>query len=135
VILPPLVFPGAGKPYWKGKAQYSWPPCANYFISDAFDIEKHYLWFYKTSHLIEEVNRTEPSPLVSVPWWGYRQGKYQDSFTRPISLCDFVAFSQPINIQKTHLAVIDLYNSNKDKSAARFCPQVAAWVPDVFCNF
>jgi hypothetical protein len=25
--------------------------------------------------------------------------------------------------------------SNQDKSAARFCHQVAAWVPDMFCNF
>jgi hypothetical protein len=25
--------------------------------------------------------------------------------------------------------------SNQDKSAARFCHQVAAWVPDIFCNF
>ncbi len=24
---------------------------------------------------------------------------------------------------------------NQDKSAARFCHQVAAWVPDMFCNF
>jgi hypothetical protein len=29
-----------------------------------------------------------------------------------------------------------LYQKNKEgKSAARFCHQVAAWVPDMFCNF
>jgi hypothetical protein len=29
---------------------------------------KHYILFYKTSYLNEEVNCTEPSPSVSVPW-------------------------------------------------------------------
>jgi len=26
-------------------------------------------------------------------------------------------------------------STNTDKSAARFCHQVAAWVPDMLCNF
>jgi hypothetical protein len=25
--------------------------------------------------------------------------------------------------------------ANQDKIAARFCRQVAAWVPDMYCNF
>ncbi len=25
--------------------------------------------------------------------------------------------------------------ANQDKSAARFCRQVAAWVPDMYCDF
>jgi hypothetical protein len=29
----------------------------------------------------------------------------------------------------------ELNSSVQDKSAARFCRQVAAWVTDMFCNF
>jgi hypothetical protein len=29
----------------------------------------------------------------------------------------------------------NIYNVNRDKSAAGFCHQVAAWVPDMICNF
>ncbi len=34
----------------------------------AFNIEKNNLFCYKTSHLNEEVNCTEPSTSVMVPW-------------------------------------------------------------------
>jgi hypothetical protein len=30
---------------------------------------------------------------------------------------------------------VALASYNQNKSAARFCHQVAAWVPDMFCNF
>jgi hypothetical protein len=46
--------------FLKGKTQYSSTPCTNQLRSVDFDIS------YKTSYLNEEVNRTEPSPLVSV---------------------------------------------------------------------
>jgi hypothetical protein len=52
----------------KGKAQYSWPPCTNLFISAPFYIENSIYIFNKTSYLNEEVNCTEPSPSVSNPW-------------------------------------------------------------------
>jgi hypothetical protein len=32
-------------------------------------ILKTFFTFYKTSYLNEEVNRTEPSPSVSIPWF------------------------------------------------------------------
>ncbi len=50
----------------KGKAQYSWPPCPNWFVSAYFYIENIIYLFYKTSYPNEEVNGTEHS--VSVPW-------------------------------------------------------------------
>ncbi len=31
--------------------------------------------------------------------------------------------------------MVSYHESNQDKSAARFCCQVAAWVPDMFFNF
>jgi hypothetical protein len=52
----------------KGKAQYGWPPCTNQSISAPFYIENIINLFYKTSYFNEEVNSTEPSPLVSIPW-------------------------------------------------------------------
>ncbi len=52
----------------KGKAQYSWPPCINQFRSAPFYIENIINLFYKTSYLNKEVNCTEPSPLISIPW-------------------------------------------------------------------
>jgi hypothetical protein len=40
-----------------------------YFRSAPFDIENNYLLPHKTSYPIEEVNRREPSPSVTVPWF------------------------------------------------------------------
>jgi hypothetical protein len=37
--------------------------------------QQHYLLFYKTSILNEEVNRTEPSLLVSVPCYKYEDAQ------------------------------------------------------------
>ncbi len=42
----------------EGKAQYSWPPYTNWFISAAFDIANIIYLFYTTSNLEEEANRT-----------------------------------------------------------------------------
>jgi len=53
----------------EGKAQYAWPPCTNQFRSAPFNIETIINLFYKQSNLNEEVNCTEPSPLVSIPWF------------------------------------------------------------------
>ncbi len=53
----------------KGKAAYSLPPCTNLIRSVAFDNGNIIYFFYKTSSPNEEVNRTEPSPRVSVPWF------------------------------------------------------------------
>jgi hypothetical protein len=33
------------------------------------------------------------------------------------------------------LYYLDVYEYNQAKSAARFCCQVAAWFPDMLCNF
>ncbi len=54
----------------KGMAQYGWPACTNQFRSAPFYIEKIINLFYKTSYFNEEVNCTEPPPLVSIPWSG-----------------------------------------------------------------
>ncbi len=56
------------EPLLKGMAQYSWPPCTNQFRSAHFYIENMIYLGSKTSYLNEEVNCTEPSPSVSVPW-------------------------------------------------------------------
>ncbi len=50
----------------RGKAQYSWPLHTNLFRLAAFDTENIIYFFYKTSYPDEEVNHTEPSPLVSI---------------------------------------------------------------------
>jgi hypothetical protein len=52
------------EPLLNGKAKYHLPPCIN-----LFSVDTSIYVFYKTSYLNEEVNRTEPSPLVSVPWF------------------------------------------------------------------
>ncbi len=52
----------------KGKAKYSWPPCANLFSSAPFDIENIIYIFNKTSYINEEVDSTDPSPSVSIHW-------------------------------------------------------------------
>ena len=59
-----------GKSYWRGKAQHSWPQRNNQFRSAPFYIENIIHFFYKTSHL-NEVNCTEPSLLVSIPWFKF----------------------------------------------------------------
>ncbi len=51
------------EPLLKGKAQYNWPPCANFFL-----ILQTYFTLYKTSSL-NEANRTEPSLSVRDPWF------------------------------------------------------------------
>jgi hypothetical protein len=53
----------------KGKAQYNCPPCTNLLRSSPFYIENIIYIFNKTSYLNEEVNRIEPSPSVSIPWF------------------------------------------------------------------
>jgi hypothetical protein len=55
------------EPLLKGKAQYSWLPCSNKFRLGACDIANIIYFLNKTSYLKEEVNRTKPFPLVSVP--------------------------------------------------------------------
>ncbi len=52
----------------KGEAQYGWPLYTNQFRSAPFYIENIINLFYKTSYLNEEVNCTEPSPLVFTAW-------------------------------------------------------------------
>ncbi len=47
--------------------QYSWPPCTNLFRSTSFEIA-NFIYIKKTRYLNKDVNHTEPSPSVSVPW-------------------------------------------------------------------
>ena len=54
------------EPLLKGKAQHCWFPCTNLFRSAAFDIANLIYIFTKQPTL--EMNCTEPSPSVSVPW-------------------------------------------------------------------
>ncbi len=60
----------------KGKDQYGWPPWTSsdrrWFRSAASNTDL-FFFFLKTSSLDEEVNRTEPSPLVRVPCLGSYQ--------------------------------------------------------------
>ncbi len=51
----------------KGKAQYSWPPCTNWFRSAAFDNANIIYFLTKTRYLDEEVKRTEPSLKLGFP--------------------------------------------------------------------
>jgi hypothetical protein len=51
----------------KGKAQYGLPPVSTSVDQVLFTL-KILLTFYKTSNPNEEVNGTEPSPSVCVPW-------------------------------------------------------------------
>ncbi len=53
----------------KGKAQYTWSPCTNLFRSAPFYIEHIIYIFNKTTYLNEDVNRTDSSPSVSIPWF------------------------------------------------------------------
>ncbi len=89
----------------RDKAQYHWPPCANWFISAPSCTENSIYLFYKTSYLNEEVNCTEPSTSVSIPCntpffqdfcWKTRNrlfptvfvGTFSGSFTRrPTPIC------------------------------------------------
>jgi hypothetical protein len=52
----------------KGKDQYNWPPCTNQFRLPTLSKEIYFFIFYKTRYLNKEVNCTEPSPSVRVPW-------------------------------------------------------------------
>jgi hypothetical protein len=46
-------------------------PLVQSSLEQQFLIQKIYIdFFYKTSYLYEEVNCTEPSPSVRVPWLG-----------------------------------------------------------------
>jgi hypothetical protein len=53
----------------KGKDQYDQTPCANEFLSATFQTESFFFLFYKTTYLNEEVNHTDPSPSVRLPWF------------------------------------------------------------------
>jgi hypothetical protein len=53
--------------YYKGKAQYSWPPCTYWFRSAPFYIENIIYLSYKTTCLNVVVNCIEPSRSVSIP--------------------------------------------------------------------
>jgi hypothetical protein len=57
------------EPLLKGKAQYSWPPSTYYLIIEAFDIANIFYFMNKTSYPNEEVNETESSPSISIPWF------------------------------------------------------------------
>jgi len=60
------------------KAQYDWPPCTNQFRLPLFILKTLFTFykmkrsivlpFYKIRYLNEEVNCTEPSLSVSIPW-------------------------------------------------------------------
>jgi hypothetical protein len=58
-----------------------------------FDIANIIYLFYQTSYLNEEVNCTEPSPSVSVPWFGFVnvsrlfQVNWLKGSIKPQSLC------------------------------------------------
>ncbi len=46
-----------------------------HFISSFWYCKHFFLLFYKTSYHNEEVNNTEPFPLVSVPWSGWKTNR------------------------------------------------------------
>ncbi len=52
----------------KGKAQYNWSLCYNYFNELLFIFKKFITFFIETSYLNEEVNCSEPSPSPSTPY-------------------------------------------------------------------
>ncbi len=56
------------EPLLKGKDQYRWSPCTNYFRLANFDTENILCLCYKTNYFNEEVNCTEPFLSISVPW-------------------------------------------------------------------
>ncbi len=62
----PIVNSDSREGLLEGKAQYGWPPCTNQFRLAPFYIENIINLFLK-SQLNEEVNCTEPFPLVSFP--------------------------------------------------------------------
>ncbi len=49
-------------------SMYRGPPCTNYFRSAPFSTENIIFLCYKIRYLIREVNCTEPSPSLRVPW-------------------------------------------------------------------
>jgi hypothetical protein len=73
----------------KGKTQYGWPPCTNRFRSAPLYIENIINLFYKTSYLNEEVNCTEPSPLVRIPWTKYMRYRTEMKFFVLMNLLDY----------------------------------------------
>ncbi len=62
----------AGNPCWRGRLSTVDLLVLNYFRSAPFYIEIPFTIVIKTSCLIEDVNCTEPSPSVSVPWPEWR---------------------------------------------------------------
>jgi hypothetical protein len=60
-----LLYPGS--PYIRGRLS-----TVDFLVLTSIDelllIMKRYLLFYRTGKLNEEVNRTEPSPSVMLPW-------------------------------------------------------------------
>ncbi len=53
----------------KGKDQYSWPPLYHQAQIYCFSNWSYIFHFHKTTHLHAEVNSTEPSLSVRVPWY------------------------------------------------------------------
>jgi hypothetical protein len=61
----------AGKPHWKGRLSTFDLPVLNSLDWFIYILNISFAFFYKTSHLKEEVKCTEPSPSVSVPCLRY----------------------------------------------------------------
>jgi hypothetical protein len=72
----------------KGKAQYTWPPSANLFWSATFDDANIIDFFTKiVSYPSEEVNCTEASPSVGVPWSLSRFNRMEQITLKNVNNC------------------------------------------------
>ncbi len=58
----------AGNPYWRGRLITVDLHVQTSLYQLLLMFQKHALLFYRKSLLIEVINRTEPSPSISIPW-------------------------------------------------------------------
>jgi hypothetical protein len=78
-------------------------------VSASLNTEKYFSFFYKTSHLNEELNCTESSPFERVPWAEYTRYKlnqghyYKTLLIRNVQKIDIlhsklVCLSKPVKV-------------------------------------
>ncbi len=68
------------EPLLKGKAQYNWPPCTNYFQSAAFDNANIFYFFVKQATLVRRSTVHEPFLPVRVPCFYIDSLDYPDDY-------------------------------------------------------
>ncbi len=103
-----IMLPFSREALLKRKEKYSWSPCTNLFRSATFHTETIFFLFYKSTYVIEEVNRTDPSPLQGFP--AFRLNRWGEPFVYILSFYLLLPPRSPIKATQFNVYGFELKN-------------------------